>query len=451
MVPNQPKRLTQEEVQKIMALPKRSFRVSGELKTGRYDEETRKFYELTTDGKLTGKVASVPLPSTPTAKRAGVESSGGPDDEDADAKDKDKNPNEEAEDAPKDNSGGKKKPKKALIIGGAVAGVLLLCVIAMFTGGGEGEVTPPDSSVPPATDPAVEEVHVVQVTKDLLPGHVLTPDDVQDCVLDAATYNEAVLYGRNLCSYDTLDELVGNYVAVYVPAMQYLEQDAVQAASPFEFNPWGGDVAGTSFITVPIPADIAENQSFGFGSTVEITIHRVTENLVAVGGEDPSHIGDVPGVTHTSTVGTTSRTDEFTIGSLYVCDLLNADGASIYEPYCAYMGIPLGSRLGYLTAALKTDENLWNSLIPAYAVIRVTDVQAVAIGDVNGENTTVTLKSTGNYYINDNAQSKYVSEAGSVKSALYQAKAINDEEKAKEAEELQKVAQEMQEQNQTEG
>ncbi|MCD8008982.1 MAG: hypothetical protein LUF68_08670 [Clostridiales bacterium] len=51
--------LTQEEIEKIMALPIREFTVGGLKKSGRYDKVTSKFYFLKDDGTLEGHVANI--------------------------------------------------------------------------------------------------------------------------------------------------------------------------------------------------------------------------------------------------------------------------------------------------------------------------------------------------------------------------------------------------------
>lgn len=427
---NQPRRLSQADVERIKALPVRSFRVAGELRSGYYDEETRQFYE-TVDGKLTGKVAKVSAPAPSPAPQPAADDAT-PNDG---AESKEDGSDSENEEGTKDEG----KKKKPLIIGGIVAGAVVflgLCVMLMG-----GDDTPsPDASDNPGVIAPVSEVHVVQVVRDLLPGHILTPDDVQECVLSSQAYSEAVLYGRNFCTYNELDKLVGNYLAEYIPAMQFLEQDSIQAATPFGINPWGAMEQGTTFITVPVAPDVAEKPTFGFGSIVDVTVRRTVSSQVAV-GDDPGYV-DIPGVTHTSTVGTTSRTEEVTISGLCVADVLNANNESIYEQYAAYMGIPLGSRLDYLAGALQADEGLWERLTPAYVKVRVTDAQAVAVGDTAKEGTTVTLQDTNGQYINTDAQAKFASEGTAVKTTLFQAKAQNEQKAADELAELQKQAQE---------
>lgn len=433
---NHPKQITREEYQRIMALPQRTFRVGGGTRTGKYDEESRQFYELDEDGRLTGNVATVNQPAPKPEPTQG--------EPDSPAEPSEDEPMDEPADDEAEAASGKKK-KRWLIIGGVALCLVFVIIAAVGMMGGKSAA--PSDSVDGAGDaeaPAAE-VHVIRVNADLLPGHLLTPEDVEDVVLDRATYDEITLYGRDLYDYGNLDMLVGSYLTKYVPEGQYLEQEDLQAASPFAINPWGGTEAGTVSVAVNLDPDLAADVNFGWGSNVELTIRRVTTSQVAVGGEEVPE-PSIPGMTHTSVLGTTSSTEEITIGDLHVTDLLNANGESIYERYCAYMGIPLGRRLDYITKALQESDTLLDELTPAQAVIRITEEQAAYIGDVHDANTTATIQSLHTLYTTTNEQMQFASEAAAVKNTIFQAQAVKEkllaEEQAKLAEAMRESAQE---------
>lgn len=424
----QPRQLEPGEYEKIMSLPKRTFRIGGETRVGRFDEESRKFYELNEQGELTGKVVMVATPANkPPVTEAKAEEGALQNDEE--------NENEEED---SESKGFFAKFKVPLIIaGGLLAFIVIIFVFMSAFSGTEPGPDPSQTEGPAPTEPAVTEVHVMKVNQDLLPGHVLTPEDVSEVVLDKADYDEVALFGRNLYTWTDLDKLVGNYLSKFVPANQYLEQNDVQAAAPFDINPWAASEPGTTLLKVPVDPTLTDNLNFGFGSVVSLTVRKVTSSQIAVGDEPI----DVPGLTHTTTVGTTSRTEEFTVGGLHVCDLLNSSGQSVYNAYCAYIGVPLGNRLDYLCKTLSEDENLWEALTPTYAMIRVTEQQAAAIGDVFADNVTAIVQTDGTSFIATNEQAKFASEASAVKTTLYQAKAYNEEKQAQERAELEKAVQ----------
>lgn len=431
-----PKQLSDEEYRRIMALPERKFRLGGGLRSGRYDEAAHRFYETTLDANgqevLTGRTASVNIDPAPapeadvTSEEATVPSEGAESEEGS------------------DDDGGEAAPgffarfKVPILV---AAGVLVVAICAMaFMGGGQSTGDTPGSGVT-ASDAPSSEVSVIQTNKPLLIGHVLTLEDVEEVQLGRAEYEEVALFGRNLYTYNDLDKLVGSYVTKFVPAGQYLEQADIQAATPFPINPWAITDGNSTSVKVPLEAEIAESVNFGFGSVMDLTVRRVTANQVAVGGEGGDAEG-VAGVTHTSTVGTTSTTEEITIGSLVVCDLLNSDGESIYESYCAYIGIPLGQRLDYLAAAIEENDTLMQELTPVYVVLRVSQDQAAIIGDLSSNNVTTSLKSNGDVSRLTNEQIQFSSEAQAVKTTLYQAQAVVEKKMAEHQAEMQKTYEE---------
>ena len=58
-------KLTQEDVEKIKSLPKRTFLIGNLQQTGLYDEKTRRFYYLDTNGEWNGRLAIINTPPPP--------------------------------------------------------------------------------------------------------------------------------------------------------------------------------------------------------------------------------------------------------------------------------------------------------------------------------------------------------------------------------------------------
>ena len=55
-------KLTQEDVEKIKSLPKRTFLIGNLQQTGLYDEKTRRFYYLDANGEWNGRLAIINTP-----------------------------------------------------------------------------------------------------------------------------------------------------------------------------------------------------------------------------------------------------------------------------------------------------------------------------------------------------------------------------------------------------
>ena len=58
-------KLTQEDVEKIKSLPKRTFLIGNLQQTGLYDEKTRRFYYLDANGEWNGRLAIINTPPPP--------------------------------------------------------------------------------------------------------------------------------------------------------------------------------------------------------------------------------------------------------------------------------------------------------------------------------------------------------------------------------------------------
>lgn len=414
------KKITQEELEQILQLPPRTFRIANEITKGLFDEENRKFYELDANGKLTGVVVTIPAPPSPTqgsSEAASADEKPVPEEESA-------NEDEASTSEPDNKKGFFAKHKLPIIIGGSALAVLILGV--GIVGGVNGGTVHTPSENPGALqsdDVSTKEISVIRVTKDLLQGHILTPDDVEESVISKAEYDNLVLYGRNLYSYNQIDKLIGNYVNSFVPLGQYLESTNVQAASPISINPWTYTEAGSTLVTVPVDDELAENLSFGFGSVVNMTVSKTTASQVGVGNAS-NEKNEIPGVSHvTSTIGTT-KTDEITINNLVVCDLLDAKGNSLYADFSSYISVPLGDRLYYFSERMKAEPKLYESSIPVSVVLRIADQQVDALGDIETGNVTIVLKNTNKFWTNTNEQSAFATEFTAVKNVLAQAYAV---------------------------
>lgn len=66
-------KLTQEDVEKIKSLPKRTFLIGNLQQTGLYDEKTRRFYYLDANGEWNGRLAIINTPPPPPPPPDGEE------------------------------------------------------------------------------------------------------------------------------------------------------------------------------------------------------------------------------------------------------------------------------------------------------------------------------------------------------------------------------------------
>ena len=77
-------KLTQEDVEKIKSLPKRTFLIGNLQQTGLYDEKTRRFYYLDANGEWNGRLAIINTPPPPPSDEEEPEDEGPSEDESVD-------------------------------------------------------------------------------------------------------------------------------------------------------------------------------------------------------------------------------------------------------------------------------------------------------------------------------------------------------------------------------
>lgn len=445
-VQRKPVTISGQELNRILSLPKISLKIGGEIKSGHYDQMTKKFYQVDGNGKLTGKVAVVSklppsaIPGVNSAEEADAgipqtQTSGGignifgktargKKDEEDDEPDK-KPPNK------------LKKLMPVIIAAGAViaaACIAVTVVLPMLRGNNND--TPVDPNLPTGTgQPGIVEVtdyQVVQITRDIVPGQMFTLDDLAEMTVPAATYSQAKSFGSELYPWASVNDLLGYYASEFIPAESYLTQDEISAVPPYELNPWGVTDSNSTLLLVPVGEALRGEPSLNYGNYVDLIVRKVVNNQVAVGpggGEAPA---PVEGVTITGTTSDTTRTDEYTVNDMTVCDLLNAQGESVYNTYCAYIGIPASKRLEYISEAFWTDETLKDRLTPAYILVRVTNAQAQALGDLTAQNTTVDIRLKGSLNVVNNDQYMFAQEAADVRRVISAAVAANEQRAAEE-------------------
>lgn len=268
-------KLTQEDVEKIKSLPKRTFLIGNLQQTGLYDEKTRRFYYLDANGEWNGRLAIINTPPPPPPPP----DEDGPEDEN-DSEDEAADDNSEGGDAPtsladkakglfsflKKKGDGTESPimeklhtpiskrlpltwMHVVIIGV----VLLLLMVFIITPAVNRVFAPPD--VPPASstevtppsgsqqgtegetpqtsepDPTLSNIQVIQVKDTMIPGDTITSDSVQSAEISAADYELLRANGRVLYQWDVVDNLIGMVVNKYMSKRRKTSANSLQSNS----------------------------------------------------------------------------------------------------------------------------------------------------------------------------------------------------------------------------
>lgn len=452
-------KLTQEDVEKIKSLPKRTFLIGNLQQTGLYDEKTRRFYYLDANGEWNGRLAIINTPPPPPPPP----DEDGPEDEN-DSEDEAADDNSEGGDAPtsladkakrlfsflKKKGDGTESPimeklhtpiskrlpltwMHVVIIGV----VLLLLMVFIITPAVNRVFAPPD--VPPASstevtppsgsqqgtegetpqtsepDPTLSNIQVIQVKDTMIPGDTITSDSVQSAEISAADYELLRANGRVLYQWDVVDNLIGMVVNKYIPKGGYIASGDESATYTPSSNPWDTEEDGKTFVTIPLTDEIASSADLNFGAKINIFVKKRTSTQTSQEGDD--------------TIVTTTSEKSYTFASSVVCDILNSNEESLYPLYSAYLAIPAGERLNYLRTALVEDETLGQRLTPAYIRVKIDSTSATEIGDFNSNSVTIALRIPDANDIDNTTDQKrdFASQARALDETINQAVALNEE------------------------
>lgn len=452
-------KLTQEDVEKIKSLPKRTFLIGNLQQTGLYDENTRRFYYLDANGEWNGRLAIINTPPPPPPPPDGEE----PEDE-GPSEDKSVDDSSDGGDTPtsladkakglfsflKKKGDGAESPimeklhtpiskrlpltwMHVVIIGV----ILLLLMVFVITPAVNRVFAPPD--VPPASstevtppsgsqqgtegetpqtsepDPTLSNIQVIQVKDTMIPGDTITSDSVQSAEISAADYELLRANGRVLYQWDVVDNLIGMVVNKYIPKGGYIASGDESATYTPSSNPWDTEEDGKTFVTIPLTDEIASSADLNFGAKINIFVKKRTSTQTSQEGDD--------------TIVTTTSEKSYTFASSVVCDILNSNEESLYPLYSAYLAIPAGERLNYLRTALVEDETLGQRLTPAYIRVKIDSTSATEIGDFNSNSVTIALRIPDANDIDNTTDQKrdFASQARALDETINQAVALNEE------------------------
>lgn len=375
--------LSAEEISRIMELPERTFLIGGIQRRGLFDASESRFYLLKDDGTLDGRSAIVKQ-SAPVEEASEQNE---PDERESD-EDEDEEDDESEADRPRSS-----KVKKLLfvvvsVLVIAVAGVLF--IVPQFIGHGNQDSPDPSQGQQVSNPAPIDEIQVVQVVSDLIPGDVITESNIKCSTISKETFSTITLGGTGLYQWRSKDSLLDQYVTKYIPAGQFLAYENVAAVYNASPNPWVNEQAGKVYVSIPL-GELEIDDSFNYGSVFDMTIQKQTVSETpndTTGEVDPL---TVPGLDHEKSVQQSLVVDTFKLSNLIICDLENGGGKSIYTLYKSFAGIPVGEQPTYIRRALANDTGLIEALSPAAIRIKITQEQADALGDLTKSGVTITI------------------------------------------------------------
>lgn len=301
----------------------------------------------------------------------------------------------------------KEQKKQRLIKICAIAGVLLICIAAATQFGGSGGAATGGNAADSEEDISnLKNIVVVQVTRDMIPGDVITEDDIQESTISAQSYNEITLGDSKLYQWDRHDTLLDKYVVSYIPKGQYLTYDNIDSVYTPDPNPWTENTEGYEMVRIPVTEDVVGDSDLNYGSQVSL---EITQRTVNEANLDPENKNAKETLTHESSVEQSYIIDTYSLDAT-ICDLLNEEGESLYSTFKAWLTIPAGEQLPYLEKAFTEDETLVKQIEPKYISIKVTPEQADELGDIISDDSEVKYTFNRAYDDGTPAKSDFIAE-----------------------------------------
>lgn len=390
----------------LSSLPKIQIKPTGDVSCFvRYDEKLNLIYMLDGEGNFTGKVA----PAENMEKVENPENAKQNEPEIAQEEQPYEEPEEDVEETEPDSKGKKKWLASVLIALAAVAVILVAIVLgkASIIVKDRTEVPEPtqnseQASVPEVTEPIVpvqseaekeeqteKTVIVLAAAKTLLPGQLLTAEDIQVEEIRESEYR--LLAGANgLYTEENAEVLYGQTVVTYLPGGSYLTYSDL-AASYNPINPWSRMEERQVLVplSVTVTSDTWAQHLWGTEATVKIEAQTkiTTENSE----DEESTENTLPaGINYSNSIVESMVLDTYEIQNAVIVDVLDTAGNSLFARYSALAEIPSGFLPSVLEESFATAEDM-QTLIPATIMLALPQDEAAVVSALTADSMTVSI------------------------------------------------------------
>ena len=379
--------LSAEDIQRIKGLPERIFTVAGKESKGLFDEKEGRFYLLNPNGELSGKSAIVTKPDMHNSSNG---DDGGSSNRLTDSNSEKRELTIEA------------KKRIFLVAAGAIilGCIVYFAVIPMLS---KVNSKPPSENKPgtvqtsnesdkitPAPPSSKDEVQVVQAISDLIPGDIISEENIQPATISLELYNQMRLL-TDLYKWEEKEHLINKYIGKYITSGGYLPIDGVSTIYAIPANPWVNETYDTTYIEIPIGSNVIDSEILNFGAKFDLSIQKQTLSQTDNDRDDENEPESIEGLKHETSVQQSVVVDSYQLSNLIVCDMLNNSGESIYNLYVGFMNVPVGRQYDYICNTFANTPDLNEKITPSVIRVKVTTKQAEALGDLFSENTKISF------------------------------------------------------------
>lgn len=244
----------------------------------------------------------------------------------------------------------------------------------------------PDGTTIAAQESAEQTVAVLATTGDLLPGHILSEQDIQVEALSEIEYR--ILAGMNgYYIQEDLETILGQAVVAYLPAGSYLTYTNI-AADYSPANPWSRTEERPSLVKLQVSVSADNWTHHLWGTEADIRIEAQTK--ISTANEPPVESELPPGIKYSNSTVESMVMDTYEIQNAVITDVLDAKGNSLFARYCALTQIPSGYLSRKLDELYATTDAL-DTLKPVTIVIALPTEEATLISGLKADKLTVAV------------------------------------------------------------
>lgn len=292
----------------------------------------------------------------------------------------------------KDNSGKRKFDVKKLkqnksflfLMIAFVALIVVITVVPKLASRGSSQSS--SSTIDEKNTPAVGSSYSVLIAKkNILPGDQLNAENVGIITVSSSVFvSNPSIYREN-----EKDNVLGMYAISFIPYGAPVTWDNTGVSQNDLVSPYLQIASYMDVLVIPVNVKNYDLTTLAFGDYIDVDIEKYTRQQT----NQETPITNTPaGMTHSSSVTSQIKTDYYTLNHFQVIDLLNPDKTSVYPLVFKYASIPYPYREDALPVILPDMKAAVSLNHIAYICLAVTSEQKVAIGDLQLDNSKVTIR-----------------------------------------------------------
>ena len=262
-------------------------------------------------------------------------------------------------------------------------------------------------------------IEVIMISRDLLAGSEITPDNIQRVEITSEDYNSITLGGQKmLCRWEDYDSIMGQFVQSFIPSGQYLQYSDLRRTYNPTPNPWYNEEEEALYIPITLDINMAKIGDLCVGEKVTLSIvHPYAEPQTSEESSQESQEqteSEAPAAPVPDENGNITETFD-----VPVSEILNMDGIRISALVSPYFGMNEIALETYLRQGFENGTIDPETFKPNIIKIRLSSEQLASFGgDLFAKDVSFTITRPGTFDNEDPAKASYISSYQTVNLAI---------------------------------